>query len=140
MKVLSSTLVILYLAIPPLARHVVRDQIDEILAYPVNDQIRREKLKFSSGIGLCVHHIKTRPPLVSFICSLTPGSRYGITLWISLCSLPSRCTSLLFLTKAHRAMNPVFLNSALVVSQGKRSSLSRYQNPFVKCEVAASLP
>ena len=27
-------------------------------AYSVNDQIRLEKLEFTSGIGLCVHGVK----------------------------------------------------------------------------------
>jgi len=34
----------------------------------------------------------------------------------------------------------VFFTSAAVFSQGKRSPSPRYQNAFLKCKVAASLP
>ena len=36
-------------------------------------------------------------------------------------------------------MDTVFLDPALVGLQGKRSPMSRYPNPFVKCEFASSL-
>jgi len=47
---------------------------------------------------------------------------------------------LVCLTKFLRAMNTLFLDSALDESQGKRSPVFRYQNPLVKSDFAESLP
>ena len=55
---------------------------------------------------------------VNFICSLMPGSKDFGTLHISLCILLNVSISLLCFCPFHLSMNPVFLDSAFVGSQG----------------------
>ena len=58
-KVLSSSLVILYHETFFCLSGVVGYYIVGILPYSVNDQLRPLKLKFTRGIGRCFHHINS---------------------------------------------------------------------------------
>jgi len=85
------------------------------------DLIRRHKFKKTFESTLL---------FINVICNLTPDSKYGGTLHMSLCNRPNSWTSLLALSFFQRVMNPRFavaVRFSAEKSLGSMSPVSRYQ-------------
>lgn len=139
-KVLSSILVTLYLARPPLFRMcgLIENLGLGLMRLTWSLVSRNLKVAFESP---CVF-IKKKLDLmfVKFICRLTPWNKNCGTLQISRRIRPITSISFLCFCRFHGATKPLFFASALVESQVAKSSSSRYQNAVVRCEMAASIP
>ena len=142
-KVLSSTLEMFSRAITPACRAVLC-----AIGYVGFSLTRFTKSCASSILKTAVQSASflctyiSRFAVVNFMCILTPWSECVGMLHISVCKRPTNSITLLCFNLSQLATYPVFVVEVLaaVGSHTPRWPVSRYQNAFVSCDSAVSLP